>query len=336
MKKFLKWLAVVILLLVVAYSAGPKPAKPRFRMPDITLPSSLADLDQQINKSERAVRGLKPDNQARIVWADSSKKEKTAVAFLYLHGFSASQAEGDPVHRDLAREFHANLYLARLSEQGIERGDSTMIDLKADKYEESAEMALAIAEELGDEVIVIGTSTGGTLALFLASRHPEIKALILYSPCVKLYDKTAAILDKPWGLQIARLVTGGPVKTFKAESKAHAQYWQLHYRLEALVALENLIDHTMKPEVFRKIKCPVFLGYYYKNEEEQDKTVSVPAMLKMYDELGTPPGLKEKVAFPDAGAHVIASYIRSGDWQGVERETNIFLINIVKLRVSED
>jgi esterase/lipase len=218
-----------------------------------------------------------------------------------------------------------------LYEHGIERGDSTMINLTADKYEASAEKALDIAERLGDEVIVIGTSTGGTLTLFLASRHPEIKAIILYSPCVKLYDGTAVILNKPWGLQIARMVTGGPLKRFEAESEAHANYWQLHYRLEALVALQNLISNTMKPQVFEKIECPVFLAYYYKNEKEQDNTVSVPAMLKMYDELGTPPESKEKMAFPDAGAHVIASYIRSKDWQGVERETDKFLKDIVKL-----
>jgi cell division protein FtsW (lipid II flippase) len=86
----------------------------------------------------------------------------------------------------------------------------------------------------------------------------------------------------------------------------------------------------MKPANFAKIKCPVFLAYYYKNEEEQDKTVSVPAMLKMFDELGTPAELKRKIAFPEAGAHVIASYIRSKDWQGVERETDKFLSEIVK------
>jgi len=32
-------------------------------------------------------------------------------------------------------------------------------------------------------------------------------------------------------------------------------------------------------------------------------------MLKMFDELGTPAPLKQKIAFPEAGAHVIASYI---------------------------
>jgi esterase/lipase len=331
MKTTGKWLAGIILTLIIIYSAGPRPSKPDFSLHEVNLPGTLTELESSINTSEKAVKGIKPDNQARIVWADSSKKEKTNIAFLYLHGFSASQAEGDPVHRDLAKKYNANLYLSRLAEHGIDRGDSSMINLTAGEFEASAENALSVAEKLGDEVVVIGTSAGGALTLFLAARHPEIKAIVLYSPCVKLFDKTAMILDKPWGLQIARLVSGGPVKKYEAESKIHANYWQLNYRIESLVALQNLVSNTMKPEVFSRIKCPVFLGYYYKNETEQDNTVSVPAMLKMFEELGTPAVLKQKVAFPGAGAHVIASHIRSKDWQGVERETDKFLSDIVKL-----
>ena len=331
MKTFLKWISGSILILFIVYSVGPKPAKPSFQPPVISLPASLTELEQQIADNEKAVRRIKPDNEARIIWADTSKKEKTKIAFLYLHGFSASQAEGDPIHRDLARKYNANLYLSRLEEHGIERDDSTLINLTADEYEASAEKALAIVKKLGDEIIIIGTSTGGALTLFLASRHPEIRAIILYSPLVKLYDGSSVILNKHWGLQIARMVSGGPVMKYEPESEAHANYWQLQYRIEGLVALQNLISNTMKPEVFSKIKCPVFLGYYYKNENEQDNTVSIPAMLKMFDELGTPLTLKEKTAFPEAGAHVISSYIRSKDWQSVERETDKFLTNIVKL-----
>ena len=73
------------------------------------------------------------------------------------------------------------------------------------------------------------------------------------------------------------------------------------------------------------------MAYYFKNENEQDKTASVPAMLKMFDGLGTPTGLKEKMVFPETGAHVIASYITSKDWQSVEKETDKFLSEIVKL-----
>ena len=331
MKTFSKWLLGIVLALFITYSLGPKPHQPVFKNTEFNLPLSLTDLEKQINDSEKTVRGLKPDNQARIVWADSSKKEKTKIAFLYLHGFSASQAEGDPVHKDLAKKYNANLYLSRLAEHGIDNGDSTMINLKAEEYETSAEKALAIAEKLGDKVVIIGTSAGGALTLYLASRHPEIKAIVLYSPCVRLYDGTAVILNKPWGLQIARQVTGGPVKKFSSDGKNHANYWALDYRIEALVALQNFVSCTMTPKTFSKIECPVFLAYYYKNENEQDKTVSVPAMLKMFDELATPAMFKEKMAFPETGAHVIASYIRSKDWQSVERETDKFLSDIVKL-----
>lgn len=331
MKRFGKWLSGIILALFIIYSVGPRPSKPDFSIHEINLPVSFTDLENNINRSENSIKGIKPDNQARIIWADSSKKEKTKIAFLYLHGFSASQAEGDPVHKDLAKKYNANLYLSRLAEHGIDMGDSSMINLTAEAYEASAEDAFSIAKKLGYEVVVIGTSAGGTLSLYLATRHPEIKAIVLYSPCVKLYDNTAMILDKPWGLQIARIVSGGPVRKFESESKVHANYWQLDYRIEALVALQSLISNTMKPEVFSNVKCPAFLGYYYKNEIEQDKTVSVPAMLKMFDELGTPAALKQKKAFPEAGAHVIGSYIRSKDWLGVEKETDTFLSDIVKL-----
>jgi esterase/lipase len=331
MKKFGKWFLGTVLVLLIVYFVGPKPAKPDFTFHEISLPDSLSALEKKINRDEKLVKGIKHDNQARIVWADSSKKEKTKIAFLYLHGFLASQAEGSPVHTDLAKKYHANLYLARLAEHGIEKGDSTMINLTADKWEASAEEALAITRKLGDEVIIIGTSGGGALTLFLTSRHPEIKAIVLYSPCIKLYDKAAAILIKPWGLQLARKIRGGPVVKDVSTSEAHSNYWDLHYRLEGVMALVNLYSNTMKPEVFMKIKCPVFMAYYYKNDEEQDKVVSVPAMLKMFDELGTPSGLKQKEAFPNVGAHVIASSIRSKDWQGVEKETDKFLTDIVKL-----
>jgi len=209
MKKAAQWFLGIIVVLFFSYFLGPRPAKPTFAIVDYGLPSSLTELERTVNDSEKKVRGLKPDNQARIVWADTTKKEKTRIAFLYLHGFSASQAEGAPVHTDIAKKYNANLYLARLDEHGIDRGDSTLIWLNADNYEASAERALQVAEKLGDEVIVIGTSAGGALTLFLASRHPEIKAIVLYSPCVKLYDKTATILNRPWGLQIARMATTG-------------------------------------------------------------------------------------------------------------------------------
>ena len=81
----------------------------------------------------------------------------------------------------------------------------------------------------------------------------------------------------------------------------------------------------MRPEIFKRITAPVFMGYYYKNQEEQDKVVSIPAMLKMFDLLGTSVGKKQKMAFPDAGDHVITSSLSSSNHHQVERAARLFL-----------
>jgi hypothetical protein len=41
-------------------------------------------------------------------------------------------------------------------------------------------------------------------------------------------------------------------------------------------------------------------------------------MLKMFDQLGTPINLKQKVAFPEAGCHPIGCKLLSGAWKDIE------------------
>jgi hypothetical protein len=85
------------------------------------------------------------------------------------------------------------------------------------------------------------------------------------------------------------------------------------------------VETAMCPEIFERITSPVFMGYYYKNEEEKDEVVSVPAMLKMFDQLGTPRDKKEKMAFPDAGDHVIISHLSTPNHSQVEKAALNFL-----------
>ena len=92
------------------------------------------------------------------------------------------------------------------------------------------------------------------------------------------------------------------------------------------------MDETMTEETFQRVRQPLFLGYYYKDEIHQDSTVSVPAMLRMFDELGTPADQKRKVAFPNVGDHVMTSYITSKDLESVKRETNRFMEEVLGLK----
>jgi len=97
--------------------------------------------------------------------------------------------------------------------------------------------------------------------------------------------------------------------------------------------LQELLETTMKASLFEKIKQPVLMLYYYKDEEHQDKTVKVSAMKRMFRQLGTPDSLKREIAVPNAGEHVIGSYIKSKDLPTVENECIKFGREILHLAV---
>jgi len=159
----------------------------------------------------------------------------------------------------------------------------------------------------------------------LAAAYPEVNSLVLMSPNIAINDPNAWLLNDPWGLQIARKVTGGNERKVEGKSQLYQQFWYTNYRLESVVQLEELLESTMTTPLFQKVKQPVLMLYYYKNETEQDPVVRVDAMLKMFDELGTPAADKQKIAVPNAGNHVIGSAITSKDILGVEHAMDAFI-----------
>jgi pimeloyl-ACP methyl ester carboxylesterase len=290
-------------------------------MPQI--PNTAEALENYV-KGKESLHKLKPDNEARIIWFDSTR-QKTKYAIVYLHGFSASYMEGDPVHRQLAREFGCNLYLSRLADHGIDTTE-VLLQFTTDRFWNSAKEALAIGKALGERVILVSTSTGGTVALLLAAQYPDdVAALINISPNIALRDPAAFLLNDPWGLQIARLVLGNNYREWQG-SEERLKYWNNKYRLESLVQLEELVETSMVPETFSKITQPSLTLYYFKNDQEQDTEVSVSAMQKMHALLATPDSLKVSVPMPNAGAHVMASPLTSKDVDGVYREIEKFLV----------
>src|SRR3954470_24147886 len=100
-----KWFLIILLLLVIAFLLGPRPSAPLYDNKLPNLPVPLPEVEKYIASKESAHK-LRPDNQARIIWANDSAKTKTEYAIVYLHGFSASQGEGDPVHKTVAKDFH--------------------------------------------------------------------------------------------------------------------------------------------------------------------------------------------------------------------------------------
>lgn len=331
LSKFLKGLVLIVVAIVLLYALGPKVASPSLDETLPKVPSDLTQLQQFIIQREESIPNIKPDNEARIIWYDSIPS-KTEYSIVYLHGWSASQEEGDPIHIKTAKRYGCNLFLPRLAGHGLIEQEP-MLNLTADELIDSAKEAIAIGKKLGDKVLVMATSTGGTLALHLNGGDEDIAALLLYSPNVEIYDPNAKLLAMPWGLQLAKLVKGGDYHTFDTENELKNQYWTTKYRIEALTQLQVLVDETMTTSTFNEVDQPLFLGYYYKSDKEQDNVVSVGAMLEMFNQVKTPEQKKRKVAFTEVNDHVMTSYISSKDLESVEKETFSFLEEVVNLQM---
>ncbi len=328
--RFLKWFGILLLLLIVIYFLGPKPSRPKLSDDLPSVPADATQLEKYIAGNE-AKHKIKPENEARIVWFNDSTKEKTEYTVVYIHGFSASQEEGYPVHESFAKKFGCNLFLTRLADHGIDTVEA-MVNLTTDKFWNSAKEAYAIGKQTGRKVILMSTSTGGTLALKLAATYPEIAGLILLSPNIAINDSKAWLLNNPWGLQIAKLVKGSAYVYAKDTTTIYKKYWYYQYRMESVVELEELLEETMKASVFEKITQPVLLLYYFKDEENQDQVVKVSAMKRMFAQIGTPQNKKREMAIPLAGDHVIGSSIKSKDFKKVIEECEKFGEEVLQLR----
>ncbi len=327
--RFLRWFGIFLLVLIIIYFLGPQPSTPRYTNELPVIPSAAIQLEEYIANNE-AKHKLKPDNEARILWYNDSTKEKTEYAVVYLHGFSASQEEGDPVHYEFAKKFGCNLYLARLAEHGI---DTTvpLANYTAEKSWRSAVEAYAIGRQLGKKVILMSTSTGGTLALKLCTEFPDISANIMMSPNIAINDPNAWLLNNHWGLQIVHIIVGEQ-RTVADTTTLYARYWNNRYSTNSLVQLEELLESTMKESTFKKVTQPTLLLYYFKDDDHKDDVVKVSSMKRMFTQLATPDRLKRQVAIPNAENHVLSSPIKSKDVERVKKEVEKFAIEILRLQ----
>lgn len=320
----------LLIVFVLGFAFGPAPEKPKYDVSLPAMPSNLASLAAQVSKSESSST-IKPYNEAEITWANDSNPQKTAYALLYLPGFTATKMEGQPVYQNFARKYGMNCYAARLAGHGLITTDP-LLHFNADTIWESAKEAFAIAKKLGQKVIIMSTSTGGTLALKLAATYGEdVFALINLSPNIRVKDPKAYLLNKPWGLQIARLVLGGDFRTVENVDTNYDKYWYKTYRIESLINLQELLETTMNQATFEAIDCPVLNLYYYGDEAHQDDVVDVERIIWMHKLLGTPGNLKREVAIADAGVHVIGCGLYAKDIPAVENAINSFASEVLAL-----
>ncbi|MCB0648897.1 MAG: alpha/beta hydrolase [Saprospiraceae bacterium] len=328
--KFIKILLIIAFAGAVFYLIGPRPSFKAidYSTPDVSI--SLDSLDTYISEKEAQIPDIKPGNKSMIIWDNDSLKNKTKYVLLYLHGFSASPMEGNPIHKEFAEHFGMNLYLPRLEDHG-RSSENSFENLTPDDYFESAQQALEVAKLLGDSIVIMSCSTGGTLSILLEDTCPEIAGFIFYSPNIDLFDPTSDLIVQPWGKQILRTIMKGDYNNVTYEEEP-AKYWNTRYHINGIVALKTLLHDYMTKENFRKFDKPFLLMYYYKDDEHQDDVVSVEDMIEFYKYAGTPVSQKKRIALTQAGTHVISSDFFSGELDHLREETYKFATEIIGLQ----
>jgi alpha-beta hydrolase superfamily lysophospholipase len=258
---------VIAAALVVLYLSGPRVVLDTTVHPQTTdLPD---DLDQHLRAAESRYSDITPGAEKTVVWADPQRRQRTPVAFVYLHGFSATRQESVPVPGDIAAHFNSNIYYARLAGNG--RSDDALAQGSVNKWVNDVAEALAVAERLGEKTVIIGCSTGASLAWWAAHQpllSERVSAMVFLSPNFGVADPRASVLLMPWGAWLARLVVG-QYRESEPISEAHAAYWTNRYPISALLPMMGMVKLAMRYPA-QHCKVPVHVTY-----STNDDTVSV-------------------------------------------------------------
>lgn len=259
---------------------------------------------------------IKPGNMSRKVW-HFQEGELTEIVLLYLHGFTASPGESGNLIEFMASKLASNLYLHRWPSHGLFSSDA-MCGLTPYILFESARNALNKALEMGRRVVIIGTSLGASLGLWLASNHPsDIASVIAWSPGIR--PAHPELLEQACSMN-------EPLTDLRPRTQEALAYWSSTVHPNGYRALRDFFQLIASNPPWPKITCPVFLGYYKDQNGEEDQTASVPAMLEMFDTLGTSSANKKAMPFA-TGAHIIGSPYKSSCAEQVVQASMDFLIN---------
>ena len=90
-------------------------SSPIWSYPQPEISSTISTLNDWINAKEAVLENIMGYNAAKLEFYDSIL-QKQLYSVLYLHGFSASSGEGDPLHRKYCSCTQSQFYLPRLSD----------------------------------------------------------------------------------------------------------------------------------------------------------------------------------------------------------------------------
>lgn len=266
----------------------------RPQVPSVVLSENWA---QELRDSE-ALLATRPGQAKEVSWA-AGEGHPTPWAFAYLHGFSASRREISPTLEQVSIALGANVFWSRLTAHGFD--GEAFRKLSPDDLFRDSEEAYQILQKIGQKKVLVGTSTGATLAVAQALWHPDLTAMILISPNFGAANKAAWLAGGPFGTYLGHAILGDYYE-WKPRSELHGQFWNTKYRVEGLTALLDMVNAVRRMPVRNlKVPCLVLLT-------ESDLVVDTQKTLQF---LAKAPAGTCQIRWIKAEDHVLAGDILS-------------------------
>jgi esterase/lipase len=265
----------LLLLLVPRPTLNPRP-------PASLVPSelSLTDLKAWLETQEALHPHVITGAEARIRFADKEPLQKTSYAILHIHGFSACRQETAPVTDEIADNFGCNLVEVRLAGHGLSKN---VMKASAEEWLQSVVNGYDIAGQLGHNIIIIGTSTGATLAAWatamLQKRPDQITALLLMSPNFRVNSRFDFLLTLP-AAQIWIPWILGRERHWQPENELVAKYWSSRYPTQAVIEMQKVVSWFRKQNL-NAYHTPLALMYM-----KNDPTIDPVAAVRGFEQWG--------------------------------------------------
>lgn len=228
------------LLAALVWIFGPREP---VRLEGVFDPAAIGDdVERYLARTEADVPNLRPDAAKHVRWAYPASRARTPLALVYVHGFSASGRELDPVMDMVATRLGANLFVTRLAGHG--RDGAAMAEATIGDWSDDMAEALAIGRRLGERVVVVGNSTGATIAALAALRpgaEDTMAGLVALAPNFGITDWRGFLLTMPF----ARELTGrfGPPEWGSESPDARVnRTWTTTYPSSALLPMARIAD----------------------------------------------------------------------------------------------
>ena len=232
---------------------------------------NLSILAKNLHQSETDTANLIEGTEASIQFHNPDNPEATDLVFMYVHGFSATWKETDPVASALANRFSANLLQCRIAGHGT--GPEGM-KATAEDWIQSLNRQGEIAANIGRNIIIIGVSTGAPLAIWLATKSTikqQTTALLFMSPNFKIRPGVGFLLTWPFTSHLIRILLAGRYRSWVPANEEQAKYWTTRQPISALIEMQKTVDWANR-QALESIDIPLATMYM-----ENDPTINSAA-----------------------------------------------------------